>query len=105
MYPTRRTNRPFGFIKHNGLNLAKSPSNPKSRLRRITFYLYVNGPRTRAQILQDVFGINSQNTSSVRGWGAYIFSAATEAGFVTQTRKGRTVMYDVGPAYLSLKVD
>ena len=102
MYPTRRPNRPFGFIKHNGLNFVKSPTDPSSRLRRLTFYLYVNGPKTKAQILTELFKVEVE---SQRGWGAPFFNAAVRSGFITMTRVGRSPVYDVGPAYLSLKVN
>ena len=102
MYPTKRTNRPFGFIKHNGLNFVKSPSNPSSRLRRLTYFLFVNGPKSKSQILTELFKVQPE---SHRGWGAPFFNAAIRSGFITMTRVGKTPMYDVGPAYLSLKVN
>ena len=103
MYPTKRTNRPFGFIKHNGLNFVKSPSNPSSRLRRLTYFLFVNGPKSKAQILTELFKVHPRK--SFRGWGAPFFNAAIRSEFIVMTRVGRKVFYDVGPAYLSLKVN
>lgn len=95
--------RPFGFRKHNNLTFEKSVDRPNSRLRRVTRYLYLNGSKTRAEILADVFKRTTSNTGSLRGWGGYLFSGAVEAGFITKTRVGNKVFYDVGPSYLALK--
>lgn len=77
----------------NGLNFSKSVGNPNSRLNRVRDYLSKNGPRTKRDILRDVFGKNVGQVSY--GWGTYLFGYGIRHGFFTKTRKGNSVLWSV----------
>ena len=96
------------FYAPNGMNLSKSVTNPTSRLSRVRSYLHTNGPRTKRDILHDVFGktigvnrfeyINGKwqtFTPNIvtRGWASYVFTLAIRYGYITKTRKGNVVLY------------
>lgn len=90
----------------NGMNFVRSVGNPNSRLERVRDYLTKNGPRTKREILRDVFGkevgdlrenwLVRRNKGNVsHGWGTYLFVYGVKHGFFTKTRKGRTVLWSV----------
>lgn len=97
------------YTAPNGLNLSKSVTNPDSRLNRVRSYLHTNGPRTKRDILRDVFGhtigVNRYEYTPTMGWhrigpkfvtrswGSYLFTLAVRYGYITKTRKGNTVLY------------
>lgn len=108
----------FGFIKPrysavpphltapNGMNFTKSVGNPNSRLERVREYLRINGPRTKREILRDVFGkevgdlrenwkVRMEKGHTSHGWGAYLWTYGVKHGFFTKTRKGRTILWHV----------
>lgn len=103
MYTDRSTN-PYGYVAHNGINFRYSVKNPTSRLARLIAYLRDNGPKSKEDILRDVFNreigqwtLNTPNFTS-RGWGAYLFTGSVVVGFITKTRvNGNHVLYSLGP--------
>lgn len=93
-YRVRRSSRPFHLTAHNGLNFSKSVGNAKSRLERVREYLRVNGPRSKRDILRDVFG-RTIDPTTFRGWGSTFFRMAVRHGFFTKSRNGNTVLWSV----------
>ena len=100
----RYSSAPAWLTAPNGLNFSKSVGNPNSRLERVRSYLSTNGPRTKRDILRDVFGkVVDTTPRHVRdilngvtyGWGAYLFGYGVRHGFFTKTRKGRTTLWSV----------
>ena len=100
------SSRPAELTAPNGMNFTKSVGNPNSRLEKVRKYLSDNGPRTKREILRDVFG---KEVGDLRmdwqtryklghtsyGWGAYLFGYGVRHGFFTKVRKGRTVLWSV----------
>ena len=93
----------------NGLNLRKSVGNPNSRLEKVRTYL-AHGPRTKREILRDVFGKEigtavwvendghwvCENPNVItRGWGSMFFSIAHRQGYLKKIRKGNTVLWSI----------
>lgn len=101
------------------MNLRKSVGNPNSRLNRIRQYLSTNGPRTKRDILRDVFnktiGVSRYGYSPVTGWkkvtpdvvtigwGSYVFNLAVKYGYLQKVRKNRTTYWSVNPSIISTK--
>lgn len=107
---SRKSSVPLELTAPNGLNFVKSVGNPNSRLEKVRTYLRTNGPRTKKDILRDVFGkevgksswfydgskMVSQNPHVVtRGWSTYLFGYGVRHGFFTKVRKGNTVLWSV----------
>jgi len=100
---------PADLTAPNGMNFTKSVGNPNSRLEKVRKYLSDNGPRTKREILLDVFGkvVESSvernlpwqerigNGKVSYGWGAYLFGYGVRHGFFTKRRMGRTVLWSV----------
>lgn len=78
----------------NGLNFAKSVGNPNSRLEKVRKYLAENGPRTKREIVRDVFGREIGNGVTA-GWGAYLFGYGVKHGHFKYERKGNTVYWSL----------
>lgn len=94
------------YTAHNGMNLSKSIGNPKSRFEKVRYYLFVNGPRTKREILRDVFGkvvadhptgwgTNTPPNVVSMGWGCYMFSLASKNGLFRKVRKGNVTYWSV----------
>lgn len=96
------------YYAANGMNLSKSIKNPTSRFRRVMDYLNTNGPRTKRQILFDVFGkevrplvLNHQTQLFDRrppkyvsmGWASYMFTLAVKYGYVRTIRRNHTTYW------------
>jgi hypothetical protein len=94
-----KNTQPFGFQMHNGLNLSKSVSNPKSRLARMVNYIRQNGECTRAELAMKALGSRFDATyhREQRGWNGYAFSGAIRGGFLVTNRVGNEVFYMLGP--------
>jgi transposase len=73
----------------NGLNFNRSIGNPKSNLERIRSYLWDRGPRTKREILADVFG----RPNVLRGHTSGLFALAIRAKLIRKIRVGSTVFY------------
>ena len=89
----RYSSAPAWLTAPNGLNFSKSVGNPNSRLERVRSYLSTNGPRTKRDILRDVFGKHVGQVSY--GWGTYVFGYGVKHGYFKHERKGRTVLWSV----------
>jgi hypothetical protein len=90
------------YTAANRMNLTKSIGNPKSRFERIRYYLFVNGPRTKREILRDVFGKevytdrNSYRPDRVSmGWASYVFNLAVKNHLFHKTRKGNVTYWSI----------
>lgn len=106
----------YGHTGINGLNFNKSVTDPTSNLRRVVDFLSANPNASRADILIKVFrvhveGIHAHNPRGyprrklvTRGWGGLMFMIAIRCGFITKTRVGRLVMYNVGPTAVSVGI-
>lgn len=94
-YSRRLSSRPSHLTAPNGLNFVRSVTNPNSRLSRLREYLTLNGPRSKREILRDVFGKENLDSSTVRGWGVYLFTYGVHHGFLRKERKGNTVLWSV----------
>ena len=96
------------YRTHNGMNLSKSIHNPTSRFRRVMDYLNTNGPRTKRQILSDVFGktvgvpygkyvegkwVSLTPNTVTMGWASYVFNLAVKYGYVRKIRRDRTTYW------------
>ena len=97
---------PADLTAPNGMNFTKSVGNPNSRLEKVRKYLSDNGPRTKREILRDVFGqevgdikehymVRMEKGHVSYGWGAYLFGYGVRHGFFHKTRTGRTVLWSV----------
>lgn len=64
---SRNYNLPFGFVQVNGLNFARSVTNPNSRLSRMVKFIRWCGPNypTKYEILEFVFGVKVVRTRKV----------------------------------------
>jgi hypothetical protein len=102
----RQSPVPAFLTAPNGINFTRSVGDPTSRLERVRTYLRNNGPRTKRQILRDVFGkevgdlrehwtLRREKGHVSHGWGAYLWVYGVRHGFFTKVRKGRTVLWDV----------
>lgn len=102
----RYSSMPADLTAPNGMNFVRSVGNPNSRLERVRDYLTKNGPRTKRDILRDVFGkevgdlrehwlARRRKGNVSHGWGAYLWTYGVKQGFFTKTRKGRTVLWNV----------
>lgn len=102
----RYSSKPAELTAPNGINFTKSVGNPNSRLERVRAYLTVNGPRTKREILRDVFGKDIGNLRDdwmtrrakgnvTHGWGAYLWTYGVRHGFFTKTRKGNVVYWNI----------
>lgn len=102
----RYSSAPAHLTARNGLNFSKSVGNPNSRLERVREYLRVNGPRSKREILQDVFNkevgdmwadwkTRWENGWVSHGWGAYLFMYGVRHGFFTKTRRGNVTYWDI----------
>lgn len=102
----RYSSMPAELTAPNGMNFTRSVGNPNSRLERVRDYLTKNGPRTKREILRDVFGkevgdlrMNWMTRRKLghtsHGWGAYLFGYGVRHGFFKHERKGRTVLWSV----------
>jgi hypothetical protein len=100
------SSRPAELTAPNGMNFSRSVGNPNSRLERVRSYLTTNGPRTKRQILRDVFGkevgdlrehwmARRSKGHTSHGWGAYLFGYGVRHGFFKHERKGNTVYWSV----------
>ena len=80
----------------NGMNFSKSVKNPNSNLRKVLSYLAVNGPRSKSEILQNVFGRVYEWRPGYRqvkrGWGSSMFGLARRCGFLTCYRESPGVV-------------
>lgn len=94
-YGSSLSSRPRMLTALNGLNFVRSVGVPTSRLERVREYLRVNGPRTKRDILADVFGLKNLSSVAVRGYHVYVFTLGVRNGFFTKERKGRTVLWSV----------
>lgn len=92
-YSRSNSSRPLHLTAPNGLNFIRSEGNPTSRLERVKTYLRVNGPKTKREILRDVFGKDTLDSTTVRGWGSQFFQYATIHRHLTHERKGKTVVW------------
>lgn len=107
-----RSSVPPHLTAPNGLNFSKSVGNPSSRLERVREYLRVNGPRSKREILRDVFGKTvgvprgewmvgkgwvrvTPDTLVTRGWGSYLFQYGVRHGFFTKVRRGNVWYWSV----------
>lgn len=102
----RYSSLPRELTAPNGMNFVKSVGVPTSRLERVRKYLSENGPRTKREILRDVFGkdvgnlrehwqTRHQKGNVTHGWGAYLFVYGVRHGFFRHERKGRTVLWSL----------
>ena len=102
----RYSSLPAELTAPNGMNFSRSVGNPNSRLERVRSYLTTNGPRTKRQILRDVFGkevgdlrehwmARRNKGHTTRGWGAYLFGYGVRHGYFKHERKGNTVYWSV----------
>jgi len=103
-YGRRRSSVPRHLTACNGLNFSKSVGNPKSRLERVREYLRVNGPRSKREILRDVFGKTLDHTTKypnrsrdmvTSGWGTYLFGYGVHHGFFQKVRRGNVWYWSV----------
>jgi len=103
-YGHRRSSVPTHLTAWNGLNFSRSVGNPQSRLERVREYLRVNGPRTKREILRDVFGRTLDNVNPIRfrspnsvtsSWGTYLFGYGVRHGFFRKERKGNITYWSV----------
>ncbi len=111
-YGSRRSSVPRHLTAWNGLNFSRSVGNPTSRLERVREYLRVNGPRSKREILRDVFGKTLGKTSwgwnpvtqrmecknpnvVTSGWGTYLFGYGVRHGFFRKERKGNVTYWSV----------
>ena len=107
-YGFRRSSVPTHLTAWNGLNFSRSVGNPSSRLERVREYLRVNGPRTKREILRDVFGKSIVEYDTylhvwnyglpnvvTRGWGTYLFGYGVRHGFFKKERKGNITYWSV----------
>lgn len=90
----RRSSCPSHLTAPNGLNFSQSVGNPNSRLARVHEYLRVNGPRTKREILRDVFG-RTIDPTTFRGWGSTFFSLGVRYGVFHKTRRGNVTFWSV----------
>lgn len=74
----------------NGMDLSRSVMNPKSRLNKVLAYLRQYGPRTRDQILDDVFDRKGR-----KGYAAAFFTLMQNYGYIRKVRVGNRVTYEV----------
>jgi len=92
----------------NGMDFSKSIHNPNSRLNRVLTYLRQVGPRTKREILRDVFGKNVGQTKWAlvdgkavnytpglvsMGWASYLFSLGVKTGHFQKVRKGNVTYW------------
>lgn len=98
---TRSFVGPYGASGPNGLNFARSVSNPKSNLSLALKYIAwrkmkgdVDGV-TKHDIVVHAFGKNPGKT--LRGHSSNFFRIAVKCGFLSHTRKGKTVLWTIGP--------
>jgi len=106
-YINRRSSVPSHLTAPNGLNFSKSGANPNSRLNRVRDYLIKNGPKSKRDILRDVFGKTldssdrywqrQQTNPTVvnRGWNSTFFRMAIHHGFLKKVRVGNVTMWSV----------
>jgi len=103
-YGHRRSSVPTHLTAWNGLNFSRSVGNPSSRLERVREYLRMNGPRTKREILRDVFGRtldhvtkypNRSRDMVTSGWGTYLFGYGVRHGFFRKERKGNITYWSV----------
>ncbi len=87
----RYSSRPADLTGWNGLNFAKSEGVPTSRLERVRTYLRTNGPRSKRDILRDVFNRPDVDTS----WGSGFFQYAVKQGYFHKERKGNVTYWSV----------
>jgi hypothetical protein len=108
----RYSSLPAELTAPNGINFVKSVGNPNSRLEKVRKYLSDNGPRTKREILRDVFGKEigdlrehwmTRRTKGhvTHGWGAYLWTYGVRHGFFTKTRKGNTTLWSLAGGSLS----
>lgn len=107
-----RSSAPAHLTAPNGMNFSKSIGNPKSRLERVRSYLRTNGPRSKREILRDVFGKTigksswAYNHQSGRmecltpnvvtmGWATWLFGYGVRHGFFTKVRRGNVTYWSV----------
>lgn len=106
VYGRGRSSVPTHLTAWNGMNFAKSVGNPSSRLERVRDYLRVNGPRSKREILRDVFNRTLDNRTMTyderqskgvvtSGWGTYLFGYGVRHGFFTKVRKGNITVWSV----------
>jgi hypothetical protein len=97
---------PADLTAPNGMNFVRSVGVPTSRLERVRTYLRDNGPRTKREILRDVFGkevgdlrehwmVRREKGHTTHGWGAYLFVYGVRHGFFRHERKGNTVYWSL----------
>lgn len=104
-YINRRSSVPSHLTAPNGLNFSKSGANPNSRLNRVRDYLIKNGPKSKRDILRDVFGktldssdryyLNGAPNVVNRGWNSTFFRMAVHHGFLKKVRVGNVTMWSV----------
>jgi len=106
-YGRRQSSVPSHLTAPNGLNFSKSGANPHSRLNRVRDYLIKNGPKSKRDILRDVFGKTldsadrywqrQQTNPTVvnRGWNSTFFRMAVHHGFLKKVRVGNVTMWSV----------
>lgn len=94
-YGNSLSSRPRELTAPNGFNFVRSVGVPTSRLERVREYLRVNGPRTKRDILRDVFGIVNPSSSDVRGYHVYVFTYGVRNGFFTKERKGNVTYWNI----------
>lgn len=111
----RYSSVPAELTAPNGLNFVRSVGNPNSRLEKVRKYLSDNGPRSKVEILRDVFGKEVEtlvertspwqervgNGKVSYGWGTYLFGYGVRHGFFTKSRKGRSVLWNLTGGSLS----
>lgn len=88
----RKSSVPLHLTAWNGLNFSRSVGNPDSRLEKIRTYLRTMGPRTKREILRDVF---NKTDVVIRGWGVYVFTYGVLHGFFRKERKGNVTYWSV----------
>jgi hypothetical protein len=104
-YGRRQSSVPSHLTAPNGLNFSKSGANPHSRLNRVRDYLIKNGPKSKRDILRDVFGKVLDSSDQYyrnpdpnvvnRGWNSTFFRMAIHHGFLKKVRVGNVTMWSV----------
>lgn len=90
---SKYSSMPAELTAPNGMNFTKSVGNPNSRLEKVRKYLSDNGPKSKREILLDVFNKNIGNVTY--GWGSYLFGYGVRHGFFAKTRKGNTTLWSL----------
>ena len=94
-YGSSLSSLPRELTAWNGLNFSRSVGVPTSRLERVRTYLRTVGPKSKRDILADVFGLKDLTQVAVRGYHAYVFTLGVKQGFFTKERKGNVTLWNV----------